>query len=47
MIELMGYANFYLMTAIIGIPVVLMLMYAVKVNAFQFDQPHAEKQSGH
>ena len=47
MIEQMGYANFYLMTAIIGIPVVLMLMYAVKVNAFQFDQPQAEKQTDH
>ncbi len=36
MVEQMGYAQFYLMTAIIGIPVVLMLMYADKVNAFQF-----------
>ncbi|MCX7554939.1 MFS transporter [Marinicella sp. S1101] len=37
MVEQMGYANFYLMTAIIGIPVVLMLMYAKKVKAFAFD----------
>ncbi|MGJ8664469.1 MAG: AmpG family muropeptide MFS transporter, partial [Marinicella sp.] len=30
MVEQMGYANFYLMTAIIGIPVVFMLIYAMK-----------------
>lgn len=44
MVEQMGFANFYLMTAIIGIPVLLMLIYARKVNAFSFDQ-HAEKPS--
>ena len=38
MVEQMGYANFYLMTAVIGIPVVLMLMYARRIKAFEFDQ---------
>ena len=38
MVEQMGYANFYLMTAIIGIPVVLMLMYARRRRVFEFDQ---------
>lgn len=37
MVEQMGFANFYLMTAIIGIPVLLMLIYAVKINAFDFN----------
>ena len=46
MVEQMGYANFYLMTAIIGIPVVLMLMYAVKIKAFEFtDQGQNNDQS--
>ncbi len=39
MVEQMGFANFYLMTAVIGIPVLLMLIYARKVNAFNFNQP--------
>lgn len=38
MVEQMGFANFYLMTAIIGIPVLLMLIYARKVNAFGFEK---------
>ena len=37
MVEQMGFANFYLMTAVIGIPVVLMLIYAVRINAFHFE----------
>ena len=36
MVENMGFAQFYLLTTIIGIPVVLMLVYAHKVNAFDF-----------
>lgn len=36
MVEQMGFANFYLMTTIIGIPVLLMLIYAKKINAFGF-----------
>ncbi|VAW46025.1 AmpG permease [hydrothermal vent metagenome] len=43
MVEQMGYANFYLMTAVIGIPVVLMLIYAVKINAFVFTQNNTSK----
>ncbi len=35
-VEQFGYANFYLITTIIGIPVVLMLIYAMKTNAFNF-----------
>ncbi len=38
MVEQMGYANFYLMTAVIGIPVVLMLMYANKRQIFEFQK---------
>ena len=38
MLDQIGYANFYLMTAIIGIPVVLMLIYALKQQVFNFDQ---------
>jgi len=36
MVEQMGFGSFYLMTAIIGIPVVLMLIYALHINAFSF-----------
>lgn len=42
MVEQMGYANFYLMTVIIGIPVVLMLMYARRKQVFEFDRPETE-----
>lgn len=38
MVDQMGYANFYLMTTLIGIPVVLMLMYARRRRVFEFDQ---------
>ncbi|TDR19434.1 AmpG family muropeptide MFS transporter [Marinicella litoralis] len=38
MVEQMGFASFYLMTAIIGIPVVVMLIYAMKKQAFEFNQ---------
>lgn len=38
MVEHMGFANFYLMTTVIGIPVVLMLIYAQKRQIFSFDQ---------
>jgi len=38
MVEQMGFAHFYLMTAIIGIPVLMMLIYARKVNAFGFKE---------
>lgn len=44
MVEQMGYASFYLMTAIIGIPVVIMLLYAVQKNAFAFDTENNDKQ---
>ncbi|MFC3194271.1 AmpG family muropeptide MFS transporter [Marinicella sediminis] len=47
MVEQMGYANFYLMTAVIGIPVVLMLLYARKNQVFEFDQQSDQKTSPH
>lgn len=43
MVEQMGFANFYLMTAIIGIPVVLMLIYAMRKQVFDFEQHKKEE----
>ncbi len=43
MVEQMGFANFYLMTAVIGLPVVLMLMYAKRRRVFEFDQNPSPK----
>ncbi len=37
MVENMGFASFYLMTTLIGIPVVLMLVYALRKNIFDFE----------
>ncbi|MCB1581652.1 MAG: MFS transporter [Xanthomonadales bacterium] len=37
MVDQMGYANFYLMTTLIGIPVVLMLIYALRRQVFDFE----------
>ncbi|MCX7545230.1 AmpG family muropeptide MFS transporter [Marinicella gelatinilytica] len=36
MVETLGFGGFFLMTAIIGLPVILMLLYAIKVKAFEF-----------
>lgn len=36
MVESLGFGGFFLMTAIIGLPVILMLLYAMKVKAFEF-----------
>lgn len=47
MVEQMGFGNFYLMTAIIGIPVVLMLLYAMKINAFDFASQTIEFKQDH
>ncbi|MEZ5471873.1 MAG: MFS transporter [Marinicella sp.] len=40
MVEQMGFASFYLMTTLIGIPVVLMLIYASKRQIFDFKPPN-------
>lgn len=36
MVETLGFAGFFLMTALIGMPVVLMILYAMKCRAFVF-----------
>ena len=38
MVETLGFAGFFLLTAIIGVPVILMLLYAMKIKAFDFKQ---------
>ncbi|KAA3640842.1 MAG: MFS transporter [Proteobacteria bacterium] len=43
MVETLGFAGFFLMTAIIGVPVILMLLYAMKVNAFDLSEPDGQK----
>lgn len=45
MVEQMGFANFYLMTTLIGVPVILMLIYARKMNAFDFDTENSDSAS--
>ena len=45
MVEQLGFANFYLMTTIIGIPVVLMLIYAAKINAFDFTKINPKQEA--
>lgn len=41
MVEALGFGRFFMMTAILGVPVILMLLYAMKISAFDFKQ--AEK----
>lgn len=36
MVEALGFGQFFMMTAMLGVPVILMLLYAMKVNAFDF-----------
>lgn len=38
MVEALGFGRFFMMTAILGVPVILMLLYAMKIQAFDFKQ---------
>lgn len=38
MVEALGFGSFFMLTALLGVPVILMLLYALKVKAFDFGE---------